>query len=155
MKTSFPRHLLTLMLIVPLPLWAQAQTITAPSQAQMLESSDAHLAANKKLVYDFWREVIEAGHLDLANRYLAENYIQHNPNVPTGRAGFVEFFAKLSKPSPIQAQVQAPLIAIVAEGDRVILSFVQPEKGYNTTWFDMFRIDNGHIAEHWDPALKE
>jgi predicted SnoaL-like aldol condensation-catalyzing enzyme len=25
---------------------------------------------------------------------------------------------------------------------------------YTTTWFDMFRIDHGKIAEHWDVALK-
>jgi len=23
-----------------------------------------------------------------------------------------------------------------------------------TSWFDLFRIENGMIAEHWDPALK-
>jgi predicted SnoaL-like aldol condensation-catalyzing enzyme len=26
---------------------------------------------------------------------------------------------------------------------------------YSTTWFDMFRLDGGKIAEHWDPALKQ
>jgi predicted SnoaL-like aldol condensation-catalyzing enzyme len=25
---------------------------------------------------------------------------------------------------------------------------------YTSTWFDMFRIENGKIAEHWDPATK-
>jgi len=30
-----------------------------------------------------------------------------------------------------------------------------PAKKYTTTWFDMFRIENGKIAEHWDPALKQ
>ncbi|SEP05970.1 hypothetical protein [Mucilaginibacter sp. OK283] len=28
-------------------------------------------------------------------------------------------------------------------------------KKYTTTWFDMLRIENGKIAEHWDSALKE
>jgi predicted SnoaL-like aldol condensation-catalyzing enzyme len=30
-----------------------------------------------------------------------------------------------------------------------------PKKTYTTTWFDMFRIENGKLAEHWDPALKQ
>lgn len=34
------------------------------------------------------REVFEGGHLELAEKYLAESYIQHYPRVPTGRAGF-------------------------------------------------------------------
>lgn len=28
-------------------------------------------------------------------------------------------------------------------------------KKYTTTWFDMFRIEEGKIAEHWDSALKD
>jgi predicted SnoaL-like aldol condensation-catalyzing enzyme len=27
-------------------------------------------------------------------------------------------------------------------------------KKYATTWFDLFRIVDGKIAEHWDPAVK-
>src|SRR5438552_1867497 len=76
-----------------------AQVPVQPSvdHTRLLASSDPRLATNKRLVYDFWRKVIEAGHLELANQYLAEDYIQHNPNVPTGRAGFVGFFSKFSK----------------------------------------------------------
>lgn len=127
----------------------------------MLASSDQKLAANKRLVYDFWREVFEAGHLELAEKYLADNYIQHNPNVPTGRVGFIEFFKRFSKPTVIAPRVKAPLVSIVAEGNLVVLSFVSEEvdtkdplKKYTTTWFDMFRIEGGKIAEHWDPAKK-
>lgn len=140
-----------------------AQVVVAPNpnQDQMLASSDPKIAANKRLVYDFWREVFEGGHMDLAEKYMAESYIQHNPNVPTGRAAFVEFFRKFSKPKPIEARINAPLVAIVAEGDLVILSFVRENfdpkdetKKYTTTWFDMFRVEGGKIAEHWDPATK-
>ena len=114
-------------LLAPLSSWGEAASSGLPNQDQLLASADPKIAANKRLVYDFWREVLEAGHLDLANKYLTESYNQHNPNVPTGRAGFVKFFSAISKPAPINAHIQAPLIAIVAEGDRVILSFVQQE----------------------------
>ena len=142
---------------------AQGQVPVAanPDHEQMLASVDPKLAANKRLVYDFWREVFEGGHMEFAEKYLSESYIQHNPTVPTGRAGFVAFFEKFAKPKPIEARVKAPLVAIVAEGDRVILSFVReapdpkdPSMKYTTTWFDMFRIEGGKIAEHWDPAMK-
>jgi len=140
---------------------AQVPVIANPDQAAMLASADARLAANKRLVYDFWREVFEGGHMELADKYMAESYIQHNPMVPTGRAAFVEAFGKRVKPAPIDARVKAPLVAIVAEGDLVVLSFARelddPKdagKKYSSTWFEMFRIENGRIAEHWDPALK-
>lgn len=140
---------------------AQVPVQATADHAALLASDDPKLAANKRLVYDFWREVFEAGHMELAERYMAETYIQHNPNVPTGRAAFVEFFTKFRKPKPIEPRVAAPLVTITAEGDVVVLSFVRElpdpkdaSRKYTTTWFDMFRLENGKIAEHWDPAVK-
>ena len=142
--------------------FAQVPVSPAPDHSALLESADPKLAQNKRLVYDFWREVFEAGHLELADKYLAEGYIQHNPNVPTGRAAFVEFFGKFKKPKPVEARVAAPLVAVTAEGNLVILSFAReqadpkdPSKKYTTTWFDMFRIEGGKIVEHWDPAVRQ
>ena len=149
------------LLLLAGPLYAQVPVLANTNHAQMLASPDPKLAANKRIVYDFWREVFEGRHMDLAEKYMAEGYIQHNPNVPTGRAAFIDFFSKLSGPKPIEAQVKAPLVALVAEGDLVVLTFVRelpdpkdPTKKYTTTWFDMFRIENGKIAEHWDGAEK-
>lgn len=140
---------------------AQVPVTPNPDHESMLRHGDPQLARNKRLVYDFWREVFEAGHMDLAPKYLAETYIQHNPRVPTGRQAFIDFFSKIRKPAPIEAKVKAPLVAILADGDLVTMVFVreQPEPGdsskkYTTTWFDMFRIVEGKIAEHWDPATK-
>ena len=147
-------------LVMPAPAAAQLPVTAGADQARMVADPDPVLAANKRLVYDFWREVFEAHHMDVADRYLAESYIQHNPNVPTGRAAFVAFFSK-SAPTPIESRIKAPLVAIVADGDLVVLSFVRtapdpkdPATRYTTTWFDMFRIEDGRIVEHWDPAQK-
>lgn len=161
MKSLALNVLVSTALLAPAVASSQVAVTANPNHEQLLASPDAKAAANKKLVYDFWREVFEAGHMELAEKYMAETYIQHNPNVPTGRAAFVEFFARFVKPKPIEARVQAPLVAIVAEGDHVVLSFVSEAadpkdatRKTTTTWFDMFRIENGKIAEHWDPALK-
>jgi predicted SnoaL-like aldol condensation-catalyzing enzyme len=142
--------------------FAQVPPQANPDQQAMLASGDAHVAANKRLVYDFWREVFEGGHLEVADKYLAEGYIQHNPNVPTGRAGFVTFFGRFAKPKPVADRINAPLVAILGEGDMVVLAFAKENpdpkdatQKYRTTWFDMFRLEGGKIVEHWDPALKQ
>lgn len=132
----------------------------AAQQAQWLQSADPKLAANKKLVFDFWREVLEAGHLEKTAVYVSDNYIQHNPNIGDGRVAFEAFFKPLIPVRPIKPQIQAPLVSIVAEGSLVTLVFVQqvPAGGgtsYTTTAFDMFRIENGKIVEHWDSMLKQ
>jgi predicted SnoaL-like aldol condensation-catalyzing enzyme len=150
------------LLAAPLVVPAQVAVTPAADQESLLASADARIAANKRLVYDFWREVFEGAHMEYAEKYMAESYIQHNPNVPTGRAAFVAFFSKFAQPKPIEARIKAPLVAVVAEGDLVVLSFARegtdpkdPAKKFSTTWFDMFRIENGKIAEHWDPAQKQ
>ena len=80
---------ITCCIAIPLRAEAQVPVESSPDHAKLLQSADPRLAANKRFVYDFWREVLEAGHMDLAPKYLAESYIQHNPNVPSGRAAFI------------------------------------------------------------------
>lgn len=139
------------------PALAQVPVEPAIDQAALLKSDSAVLAANKRLVYDFWRTVLEAGRLDRAPEFLAPDYIQHNPNVPTGLAGFVSFFTPYARPTDIAATVRAPLVAIVAEGDLVTLAFAAytgaPDaqgRRATKTMFDMFRVRDGKIVEHWD-----
>lgn len=141
---------------------AQVPVQANPNHEELLASADPRLAANKRLIYDFYREVFEGGHMDLAEKYLAESYIQHNPTVPTGRAGFIEVFSKFVKQKTIEAKMKSPVVSIVAEGNLVVLSFVKEysdpadtTKKYTTTWFDMFRIEGGKLAEHWDGMQKK
>ena len=133
-------------------------TLHADQQA-LLKSSDPQLAANKKLVFDFWREVFQARNMDLAPKYMAENYMQHNPTVATGRQPFMDFFGRLER-QPVKPTIDN-LVTIMAERDLVVLAFRRelpdpknPGQRYTTTWFDMLRIENGKIAEHWDYGTK-
>ena len=146
--------------LLAIQVYGQLPPKSMASQEELLKSSDPKIAANKKLVYDFWREVLEARHLDLADKYMRQDYMQHNPNAETGIAGFKAYFSRLGGPLPIEPKIKREVISIVAQGDLVVLSFVQDNKDskgqpYKTTWFDMFRIQDGKIAEHWDSAVKQ
>ena len=151
---------LLLLVMFCAPALAQIEVTAGPSQEAMLQSDDPPLAANKRLVYDFWRIVLDARQVDQAEKYMVENYIQHNPNVPSGRASFVAYFGKMA-PLPVEPEIKADVVSITAEGDLVTMAHVKrypdpddASKTYTTTWFDMFRIENGKIVEHWDSALK-
>jgi predicted SnoaL-like aldol condensation-catalyzing enzyme len=135
----------------------------APAVAQdhqaLLASPDPRLAANKRLVYDMYRIVLQAGRADRANEFVAEGYIQHNPLAAQGLAGLVEYVRKTRPEREILDTLDLPLIHLMAEGDYVTTAFVRPEKDatgetYYSTWFDLYRIENGRVAEHWDPMLK-
>jgi len=127
--------------------------------AKMLRSDDPQLAANKKLVYDMYRILLQAGHWERAGEFIAEDYVQHNPNVENGLKA-VQDYVRESRPQiAIEPVLHLPLVWIMAEGDRVATTFVRPredENGqtYYTSWFDLYRIKDGKIVEHWDPALK-
>lgn len=143
------------------PIFAALPVVPTKDPAAMLKSSDKRLAANKKLCYDFYRIVLRGRRLDQAEKYMREDYIQHNPNADTGIKGFKEYFSKLPGPQPAIPDTLADLVAIQAEGDMVTLSFVRqydepgkPGEKYTSTWFDMFRVQDGKIAEHWDNATK-
>jgi predicted SnoaL-like aldol condensation-catalyzing enzyme len=142
-----------------LPALAALPVVPAKDQQALLKSSDPKLAANKKIAYDFFRVVLRGLQLDQAPKFMHEDYMQHNPNAETGLKGFLEYFTRLGAPRPVPDELPG-LVAIQAEGDYVTLSFVReydnpqkPGEKYTTTWFDMFRITDGKIAEHWDSAL--
>jgi predicted SnoaL-like aldol condensation-catalyzing enzyme len=144
------------------PVFAALPVVAGKDQAAMLKSKDKKLAANKKVAYDFFRVVLKGFRLDEADKYMTADYMQHNPNAETGLAGCKAYFnAIMPKQLPPIPETLDGLVAIQAEGDYVTLSFVReyddpsaPGKKYTTTWFDMFRIVNGKIVEHWDSATK-
>ena len=151
--------LFALLVCMCVPAFAQTPTVGNDDHDALLASDDPQLAANKRLVYDWWREVFEARQVELNEQYIVPDFIEHNPNVPNGREGVEGFIAMFGDPQPIQDRVQRELIAVMAEGDLVTLMFVaeydhpnEPGETYRTTWYDTFRVVDGMIVEHWDPA---
>ena len=141
---------------------ARAQEAVTPSAnaEALFTSSDPKLHANKQVVYQIIRELIEAGHWDRADRYLTERYIQHNPNAQSGRDAVVRYFTEVLKvrPGTIPAKIKTPIVAVMAEGDLVTVIYPRtvetPQGSYSTTWYDTWRLVNGKADEHWDPALR-
>jgi predicted SnoaL-like aldol condensation-catalyzing enzyme len=140
---------------------AQVPPVAAPDQLALLKSSDPKLAANKKLVFDMYRAIIQGGHTEMVGQFFTPGYIQHNPNVATGRDALVAYMKQTRPVRPIPALITFPVISIFAEGDMVIVATVSyeddaenPGKKYTSTHFDMYRMENGKIAEHWDHVPK-
>ena len=50
------------------PVSAQVPVTVSPDQQALIQSDDPQLADNKKLVFDFWREVLQARNMELAPR---------------------------------------------------------------------------------------
>lgn len=147
-----------LLLAVSLPIFAQVPVTAASDQLALLKSKDPKLAANKKLVFDFWRTVLDAHHTEEIVKFVASDYIQHNPMVPTGRDALVKFVGSMPR-KKIEPTIADPVVSITAEDDLVTIAFQltdadprNPGKTYTTARFDMFRVKDGKLVEHWDDA---
>jgi len=122
--------------------------------AQIMCADEALTARNKALVRDFYTTVLIGRQVDVAPRFLSTDYIQHNPNVPTGLKGFMDTFrARFAQQLP--ANYKRELLNVVAENDLVVVYMRQTwtsrdGKQNKALGFDMFRVQDGKIAEHWD-----
>jgi predicted SnoaL-like aldol condensation-catalyzing enzyme len=139
---------------------AQTPVTRHPDPESLFTDSDPRLHANKQVVLHIVRDLLEANHWSDAPKYIAPEYIQHNPNVPDGLDAVMKFFgSRTPTPIPDRKSWKTPVVAVTATSDLVIVAFVReyddprkPGAKYTTTWFDMWRIRDGKAVEHWDPA---
>jgi predicted SnoaL-like aldol condensation-catalyzing enzyme len=111
-------------------------------------------ARNKAIVRDFYNTVLIGRDVDAAPKFLREDYIQHNPQVPTGLKGFMDTFrARFAQKLP--ADYKRELLNVIGENDMVVIYVRQTWTSHDgqhhqALGFDMFRVQDGKIAEHWD-----
>jgi len=140
---------------------AQVPPVAAPDQLALLKSDNPKEAANKKLVFDMYRAIVQGGHTEMAEKYFTPGYIQHNPNVASGRDELVKYIKKTRPVREMKPLLDFPVISIMADGDMVLIAVVswdddpeKPGQRYASTHFDLYRVENGKIAEHWDHVPK-
>jgi predicted SnoaL-like aldol condensation-catalyzing enzyme len=118
---------------------------------------------NKKLIETFCNKVFINHDLSTLDQLMWNDYIQHNADVPQGKAGFRQFFEATFKAMP---DFKYTLKQIVADGDLVWIYCTTSGTHTGGEWLgipatgnrlnfdvvDMFRIQDGLIAEHWDVA---
>lgn len=116
---------------------------------------------NEDIAKALFKDILQYGNLDLAEQVMAPGYIQHNPNVPTGRDGFVEFFSQFAQAEPIMDAWNDEPELTLTSNDIVLYMFARysedpadPSQVYKWNWFDMVRVSDGLVQEHWDMATK-
>ncbi|WP_407294031.1 nuclear transport factor 2 family protein [Stutzerimonas zhaodongensis] len=105
--------------------------------------------ANRALVIEFYDQFFNEHNVDEAARVVAEDYKQHNPDVPDGKAPFVGYFTGFFKDNP---QSRARIVRSATDGDLVYLhvhSTTGPQDRGQAV-VDIFRVEDGVIVEHWD-----
>lgn len=105
-------------------------------------------AENKALVESFVREVLVAGDFSLVPRYYSADLAQHNSAVADGLTGLqdaVTYFAENGI-----AMEYHTVHKVLGQGNFVLVVSEGAFAGQPTAYYDLFRVDNGVIVEHWD-----
>ncbi len=116
--------------------------------------------SNGKLIGAFAEQVF--GHKDLSHldQYIKQDYIQHNPLVGQGIEGFKAFFADWFEQVP---DFKYDLKKTIINDDHIWvygtysgtqkgewLGVPATHKAYSFDSVDIFRVEEGKLAEHWD-----
>ncbi len=120
---------------------------------------------NKKTARRIVIELINAGNLELIDKVIAANFIEHAapPGVPQGRDSFRAMIPMLRSAFP---DLEYTIEDQIAEGDRVAQRLVghgtmqgefmgMPPTGKKAEWQEMHihRFDaEGRLAEHWETS---
>jgi len=159
MKSMSPL-LAVLALFAALPAFAQEPVVGVDDPESLFTDDDPQLHENKQAALHIMRELLQCNHWDDADQWLTERYLQHNPNVGSGRAGVVAFFTQTRQRTSTCDELTTPVVAVLADGD--VVTVVWPmrcrmpfsDETYSSTWFDMWRFVDGKADEHWDPAMR-
>ena len=108
--------------------------------------------ANKAFVIEAMTETLVKGNVDAVDTYFAPTYIQHNPDVPSGAEAFKGLVGMLSGGNGIEAE----FVRVIGDGDMVAVHARYTGFGPKPfIAFDVFRLEDGKIAEHWDNLIEE
>lgn len=132
-------------------------TTTNPSGHSMIDGASEvkdidKSAANKALILRFAQEVlVDRNYQNLLPFFDGDTFIQHNPEVGDGLSNFGDTMYKWSKAGILMQYDK--IHKVLGEGNFVLLvseGLFGRNQGVATAFYDLFRVENGKIIEHWD-----
>ena len=135
--------------------WDNLATKAAPNPSGhtqidgTLEKKDVDKEETRKVVSGFVGDVLRGENPDKLTSYFdGDNYIQHNTAIADGLSGLGAALEAMAKQG-IQ-MIYNETHFVLADGDYALAVSEGTFGGVATSFYDLFRVENGKIAEHWD-----
>ena len=125
-----------------------------PSGRSMIDGATAvtdldKTEANKALVGAFVDDILVSGRMGkLAGYFDGDNYLQHNPGVADGLSGLGAALEAMAKAGVSMKYDRVH--TVLGEGNFVLVISEGQFGGKHVAFYDLFRVQAGKIAEHWD-----
>lgn len=101
---------------------------------------------NKQVVRDMLQQVlVRGGDVNRIDEFIAEGYLQHNPEVPDGLTAFRKLALDPNRPL-----WYSEIVLLVGKGNFVASLCKAEFDGKPYAQADIFRLEDGKIVEHWD-----
>ena len=105
--------------------------------------------ANKQLVRAFVDDILVNGRMEkLAGYFNGDKYIQHNPQIADNLSGLGSALQAMTAQGITMKYERVH--KVFGEGNFVLVVSEGAFGGKQTSFYDLFRVENGKIAEHWD-----
>lgn len=113
------------------------------------EVTDKNLTQkNKEFAASFLQTVLINGQFDKLSEFYHPDIIQHNPFIDNTVPGLIKGVEELQKKG-ISIEIKK-IFKVLGEGNFALVCSEGKFAGKHTAFFDLFRIENGVIVEHWD-----
>ncbi len=114
-----------------------------------LEVKDIDREDTRKVAAGFVGDVLRGENPDrLAAYFDGDAYIQHNTAIADGLSGLGAALAAMAEQGI--KMIYDKTYMVLAEGDYALAVSEGSFGGVSTSFYDLFRVENGKIAEHWD-----
>jgi len=114
-----------------------------------LEKKDVDREETRKLVAEFVGDVLRGENPDKLTSYFdGDKYIQHNVSIADGLSGLGAVLEALAKEGI--EMIYNKTHFVLADGDYALAVSEGTFGGAPTSYYDLFRVENSKIAEHWD-----
>jgi predicted SnoaL-like aldol condensation-catalyzing enzyme len=132
----------------------EKQTQPNPSNRTMIDGTTevkdlVKTEENKALVKNFVTDILVNGKMEkLAGYFDGDNYIQHNPQIADGLSGLGKALEYMTSQGVTMRFHK--IHKVLGEGNFVLTVSEGTFADKPTSFYDLFRVENGKIAEHWD-----